>query len=45
MLAGVMTISLEAKSVTISRMQNNLQDWDKQLKTILEKKLKNGNEQ
>lgn len=33
----------EAKSVTINRMQGNLQEWDKQLKDILEKKTKNGN--
>lgn len=32
----------EAKSVTISRMQQNLQEWDKQFKEILEKKEKNG---
>jgi hypothetical protein len=35
---------IEAKSMTINRMQNNLQDWDKKLKIILEKKSKNGNE-
>ena len=35
-------IFAEAKSVTINRMQNNLQEWEKQLKNILEKKSKNG---
>ena len=35
--------SVEAKSVTIHRMQNNLQEWDKQLKEIMEKKEQNGN--
>ena len=28
--------------MTINRIQGNLQDWDKQLKDILEKKTKNG---
>ena len=32
----------EAKTVTINRMQSNLQEWDKQIKDILEKKAKNG---
>lgn len=34
---------LEAKTVTINRMENSLQEWDKQLKEILQKKEKNGN--
>ena len=32
----------EAKSVTIQRMQSSLQEWDKQLKDIVQKKAKNG---
>lgn len=31
----------EAKSVTISRMQSSLQEWDKQLKKIMDKKSNN----
>ncbi len=33
---------IEAKSVTINRMQNSLQEWDKQLNNIIKKKGKNG---
>lgn len=32
----------EAKSATIRRMQNNLEDWNKQLKEIMEKKERDG---
>lgn len=32
----------EAKSATIRRMQNNLEDWNKQLEDIMEKKERDG---
>ena len=36
-------IIAEAKSATIRRMQGNLEDWNKQLKEIMDKKEKDGN--
>jgi len=34
--------SPEAKSVTIRRMQSNLEEWDRKLQDICDKKAKNG---
>ena len=34
--------SAEAKSVTIRRMQSNLEEWDRELQEICKKKAKNG---
>ncbi len=39
------SIPTEAKSQTIRRMQSNLEEWDKQLQEICEKKTKNGQSQ